>query len=442
MKRYLKIVFIEISHLTRSPFKIISLIFYLLAVIYGCQNGYNLFKKHNNEIISIKANYEDQKAKMLFQYEEIEKGTLERPRRDPTIPYWAIWNTPSYAFKYPSPMMVFSLGQSEQYGYYKKVTNWSTTFDNDLAEEIANPERLSIGTLDFNFVLIYLTPILLIIMLFNIGGLEIDLKFIHLIYVNNISKKEWLIARFTFYFILVIILLFTFLLPFGLLSGVFQNELINFLKLSLLIFVYVLAWFSIFYIINYWGNGSPDQALKMISTWLAFCIIIPGAFHQFSSLKYSANYMTDYLDVSRNQKYEIFDLSTDILQTKLLESFPNLRSTLHANDTTLNKSVINRSISGIVNTYNKKVSHKIETSKEAKNQFVKSYFLLNPVIYFQNKINAFTKTDYYAYREYRKHIQFLVDKKINFILEDTWNNVIVNKEKYLQYVRAFKQKHE
>ena len=72
--------------------------------------------------------------------------------------------------------MVFSLGQSEQYGYYKRVTNWSTTFDSDLAEEIANPERLAIGTLDFNFVFIYLSPILLIILLFNIGGLEKDLK--------------------------------------------------------------------------------------------------------------------------------------------------------------------------------------------------------------------------------------------------------------------------
>ena len=51
------------------------------------------------------------------------------------------------------------LGQSEQYGYYKRVTNWSTTYDSDLAEEIANPERLAIVSLDFNFVFTYLSPI-------------------------------------------------------------------------------------------------------------------------------------------------------------------------------------------------------------------------------------------------------------------------------------------
>ena len=42
-------------------------------------------------------------------------------------------------------MMVFSLGQSEQYGYYKRVTNWSSVYDSDLAEETVKPER-AIGT--------------------------------------------------------------------------------------------------------------------------------------------------------------------------------------------------------------------------------------------------------------------------------------------------------
>tara|TARA_Y100000590_G_scaffold339101_1_gene386522 strand:- start:553 stop:1869 length:1317 start_codon:yes stop_codon:yes gene_type:complete len=437
MSKYFEIALIERLHLTRSTFKIISIVFYVIAVIYGCQNGYNLFKKHNKEIMSIQADYDEFIENMLVQYEEIENGTLDKPRRDPTIPYWAIWNTPSYAFKNPSSMMIFSLGQSEQYGYYKRVTNWSSTFDNDLAEEIANPERLAMGTLDFNFVLIYLTPILLIILLFNIGGLERDLKFDQLVYVNNISKKNWLLARFSFYFVLLNVILFFLLIPYGLLSGVFQNEGISFLKLSFLILIYLLIWFFIFYSINYQGKSSPDQALKMISIWLILCIILPGAFHQMASLRYSTNYMTDYLDVSRNQRYEVFEMPSDTLQAKLLKIFPKLQNTIYAADTSLNKGIVNRSISGLVNVLNKEVAQKIEKSNDDKNQFVKSYFILNPVIYFQNKINAFTKTDYYAYKKYRNHIQSIIDKKIDLILEDTWNNVNVNKGKYIQYVKIF-----
>ena len=438
MNKYLDILKFEFFHLINSPYKIISIVLYAISILYGCQTGYDLFKKHNIEIKSIKSKNADFEKKMLVQYDELEQGLIEKPRRDPTIPYWAIWNTPSYALKSPSPMIVFSTGQAEQYGYYKKVTNWSTVFDNDLAEEIANPERLALGTLDFSFVLLFLTPILLIILLFNIGGLEKDNGFDKLIYLNDISKKSWLITRFSYYFLVLFTLICFLLIPYAVLSGVFTNELMSFFTLMVLIFLYIFLWVSIFYFINYWGKGSVDQAIKMISVWVALSIIMPGLFHQITSIKFSTNYMVDYLDVARDQRYEIFDMSTDTLQNELLESFPILKSSVYAQDTTINKGIINRSISGLVNILNKKAAGKIEKESELKNNFVRSTLLLNPIMYFQNKINEVSEADYYAYRLYRENIQNSIDKKIELILRDTWNKEEVDKERYIEYLQEFK----
>lgn len=438
MIQYFKIVRSEFIHLTRSSFKIITLFLFLFALIYGCQNGYALFKKHNKEIMTINSKNQELIDKMVTQYEEIESGTKEKPRRDPTTPYWAIWSTPSHAFKYPSPMTTFSLGQSEQYGYYKRVTNWSTTFDSDLAEEIANPERLAVGTLDFNFVFVYLSPILIIILLFNIGGLEKDLKFDRLIFLQNISTKKWLFARFSFYFITIITLLTMLMLCYAFISGVFKNETSSFIILMLTTILYILFWFTVFYFVSYHGKGTSDQAIKMISIWLGLCIIIPGIVHQLTSIKHPTNYMTDYLDVNRDQVNDIFELSTDSLQMKLLNEFPNLEKTLSASDTSINKSIINRSLSGLVNILNKNVANEIEKSSKEKNNFIKNFDLINPVTAFQNQINALTETDYYAYLRYREYIQSKIDKKITLILEDTWNKVSVDKIKYIEYVENFK----
>ena len=438
MSKYLDILKFESFHLINSPYKIISILLYAISILYGCQTGYDLFKKHNIEIKSIKSKNADFEKKMLVQYDELEQGLIEKPRRDPTIPYWAIWNAPSYALKNPSPMIVFSTGQAEQYGYYKKVTNWSTVFDNDLAEEIANPERLALGTLDFSFVLLFLTPILLIILLFNIGGLEKDNGFDKLIYLNDISKKSWLITRFSYYFLVLFTLICFLLIPYAVLSGVFTNELMSFFTLMVLIFLYIFLWVSIFYFINYWGKGSVDQAIKMISVWVALSIIMPGLFHQITSIKFSTNYMVDYLDVARDQRYEIFEMSTDTLQNELLESFPVLKSSVYAQDTTINKGIINRSISGLVNILNKKAAGKIEKESELKNNFVRSTLLLNPIMYFQNKINEVSKADYYAYRLYRENIQNSIDKKIELILRDTWNKEEVDQERYIEYLQEFK----
>ena len=438
MSKYLNISRFEYFHLANAPYKIISILLYAISIFYGCQTGYDLFKKHNIEIKSIENKNSDFENKMLVQYDELEQGLIEKPRRDPTVPYWAIWNTPSYALKNPSAMIVFSTGQAEQYGYYKKVTNWSTIFDNDLAEEIANPERLALGTLDFGFVLLFLTPILLIILLFNIGGLERDNSFDKLIYLNDISKKAWLATRFSYYFLIVFTLICFLLVPYAILSGALKNELTSFFTLLAIIFLYVFLWTSVFYLINYWGKGSVDQAIKMISVWVVLSIIMPGLFHQITSIKFSTNYMVDYLDVARDQRYEIFDMSTDTLQKELLMSFPMLKNSTYAQDTIIDKGIVNRSISGLVNVLNKKAAVKIEKESELKNNYVRSTLILNPLMYFENKINEISRTDYYAYRRFRENIQNTIDRKIEFILRDTWNREEVDKERYIGYLQEFK----
>ena len=151
IKRYLEITRNELKHLLRSKFKVISLILYSSATIFSLNNGYELYKKHKSGIKIIDEDVKSFIASKVSQYEQIELKEIQIPRRDPTSPYWAVRNTSTYAFKHPSPLMIFSVGQTEQFGYYKKIKNWSTVYDSDLAEEIANPERLAIGALDFSF---------------------------------------------------------------------------------------------------------------------------------------------------------------------------------------------------------------------------------------------------------------------------------------------------
>ena len=437
MNKFSQIFQYEFLHFIRSPFKVVTLLLFLFAIIYGCHNGYVLYITQIEQIRSIENENKQSISNMILQYDLIENATQEKPRRDPTVPYWSLWSTPSYAFKIPSPMMVFSIGQSEQYGYYKKVTNWSSTFDSDLAEEIANPERLALGTLDFNFVFIYLCPILMIVLLFNIGGLEKDLKIDHLVYLQSISKRQWLINRFLFYLVIIISLIFILLLFYAVFSGSIKKEPGNLINLLFNIFLYILLWLVPFYIINYYGKGSADHAIKMISMWLLFCIVIPGFVHQLTSIKYPINYMTDYLDVSREKSNEIFELSIDSLEMKLLEEFPRLSKTTYGADTTNNTSIINRSVSALINLLNKDVALKIEKTNEDKNSFIKKFNLINPITATQNRFNFFAETDYYAYKAHRKKIQSVIDKKIDLILNDTWNEVTVDKQRYITYVEKF-----
>ena len=103
--------------------------------------------------------------------------------------------------------MPLGIGQSQQYGFYKKISRWSSTYDDDIVEEISNYERLINGNIDFSFLVIFLLPILLIILTYNINGLEKDFDFYKLVSNQNNRVKIWIFTRLLFYFILVVFLL-------------------------------------------------------------------------------------------------------------------------------------------------------------------------------------------------------------------------------------------
>lgn len=436
MKQITTILLTEYQHVKRSPFKVISLLLFMGAAIYGLQNGLTLYKQQQLEIATIKTKDQESIQKVEQWFKEGKAGPEDRPWVNITKPFWAVWYMPTTAVKAPSPLMPFSLGQSEQFGYYKKVTNWSTIFDGDLAEEIANPERLTVGTLDFSFVVIYLLPILIIVLLFNVGGLEKDLGFSRLIQVNQLSSSNWLMARFMFYFGLLIGILILIMTPYAFTTNVFDQSTAPFFTLSLYIILYMLLWFTVFYAINYWGKGSSDQALKMVSVWLVFCILMPGAIHQSAALKYPVGYMTDFIDITREEGEKLQELPLIEKRKKLFEFYPKLVNTKQGKDTSMNEEIMGYSASALANQLMVNATAKIEAKQEQKNRFIQNTYWINPVSLFQNKINQMAGTDYYAYQDYRKQIQQLINQKIEIILMASWNKDSINQVTYSKYLGA------
>lgn len=435
MRKFITIIQYEFQHFARSPFKIISFILFLGAAIYGLQNGYSLLEQQNKEIETIQANNKRIINEVAGWYDAGKKGPDDKPWIDVTTPMRAIWYAPASVIKKPAPLMPFSIGQAEQFGYYKQVTSRSSTFDSDLAEEIANPERLAVGTLDFGFVVLYLLPVLAIILLFNIGGLERDLGFDKLIQINHSSSRKWLIARFGFYFLLVIGILLILMLIYAMRTNALSG---TFIGLYALLVLYTFVWFAAFYFINLKGRGSSNQAIKMASLWLLLSVIIPGSLHQIASLKYPDSYMTDYLDASRDETYKIYNLSADTLKQRLLTAYPELAQTAHGKDTVADESIIGNSASGLINTLMKEAAATVEHNNENKNRFIRNTQWLNPVNWFQNRINSLCQTDYYAYRQYRIKIQAMIDNKVKTLLRDCWNKEIVDKERFFDYINSFK----
>lgn len=435
----LNIFIFEFKHFARNNFKIVSVMLFVLASIYALQNGLNLYNNNSAEIEKINKSATEANNKVVEWFEKGKKGPDDRAWVNISQPFWAVWYASVNTVKKPMPLMPLSIGQAEQFGYYKQITNWSTVYDADLSEEIANPERLTTGTLDFGFAVLCLLPLLLIILLFSIGGLERDASFIKLIALQSNDIKKWLFARFLFYFILCILLLFALILPYSILTNAPFTSVVLYLLVCI---GYLLFWFLILYFIALFAKNSSGQALKMVGLWLLFCVILPGTIHQISNWVYPSNFMTDYLDANRKETYAIFDLKLENIKERVLELHPELQNSALAKDIILNTDILNNSSAAVVNNLMKNAATKVALANQEKNNFIQNTYIINPFAFFQNKLNNICGTDYYSYQNYRVEIQKAIDQKIATQLKLEWNNMVVDKKKYQEILKTFNTQNE
>ncbi|MEO0473341.1 MAG: hypothetical protein AAF206_27260, partial [Bacteroidota bacterium] len=118
----------EWKHLIRTPFKMVAMALFIIAAVYGLRNGAALYQKQIAEIDNVNEKAKETQQTYLAYYEKGEKGPIDRPWVDLTSPFWAIWYTPVQHVKAPSSAMVYSIGQAEQYGFYKSVDFGSSPY--------------------------------------------------------------------------------------------------------------------------------------------------------------------------------------------------------------------------------------------------------------------------------------------------------------------------
>ncbi|WP_334114124.1 hypothetical protein, partial [Paucihalobacter sp.] len=419
----LTIFMFELKHFWRSKFKVVALLLFMVAGVYGLHNGAALYQKQSSEIESIHLKTETQKAEILDYFDKGEKGPAARSWVDVTTPFWAIWYTPIYDFKNPSSAMVYSIGQAEQYGFYKRITFWASPYDADMAQEIANPERLQTGTLDFSFVLLFLLPLLLLILVYNLKASEAEQGFLPLIEVQSASKHIWLLARLGFYVVLVFVTCLLLITYGASLTQVFNQNPQAFLQVVLYSLLYLLFWAIIFFFILKNGQTVVANTLKMVGIWLILAFVIPASVHQWVGVKHPTNLMTDFIDAQRDDRESLFALSEDEIITKLKALFPEIEQSVAAKDSTKTNMAMNRSGAALANELVKQGIAPIEYENHEKNKLISASFWLNPVTFFQNKLNSISKTHYEDYQDYRNGIQAKIDNQIKMMVLDMWNDV-------------------
>ncbi|GAA5042643.1 hypothetical protein GCM10011506_45350 [Marivirga lumbricoides] len=416
----------EWNHLKHSSFKWISIILFLFAALYGLHNGKNLYEEQSAEIERIEAKNQQERVDNLASFsKDSDGGRLSQP-------YLAIWFSHIYHYKKPSPALVYSIGQAEQFGYYKRVNIRASPYDEDMTNEIANPERLQVGMLDFTFVVLFLLPIVLLILVYDIKSIEVERGYLPLIRIQVGSLFSWILGRTLFYYVLLILLIIALLIYGAVLTDVLISDSMAFWNMLFYSFLYLSFWTLLYLVILYFGKSVMGNTLSMISIWIVFVFIIPAAVHQYIGIRKPVNLMTGMIDV-RDMKNDLYELEDSILRKQLFVLFPELKSSVTAK--TDDQSFISKNLDyyAISNELMKNSLAPIKAESNEKNEMISSTYWFNPLTYFSNKLNRISETHYQDYEIYRNEIQLLVDKHIKRTILDTWNKVKVDQHQYEKY---------
>ena len=433
--RYLNVILFEWKHFIQSPFKIVGVVLFIISGVYGLHNGADLYKKQNNEISKLNQKAELEKETILDFYDNNKKGPQTRPWVDITKPLWAIRNVPTYHYKKPSPTIVYNIGQTEQYGFYKKISVYSSPYDADMTKEIANPERIQFGALDFSFTILYLLPLLLLILLYDIKGSEAEQGFLPLILVQTGVKQWWMLTRITFYVILSMLVILVLMFYGSTLTEVFKTPL-TFWNIFFWIIIYLFFWVTFYFLILFFGKNTISNTFQMMGLWLMFSFIIPAAVHQWISIESPVNLMTNIIDTKRGEKDQIYKELASKTNNELLQLYPNLKQTENTKTTSNVQNLRANSKIAFVNAALKNTININETNNLDRNKRISRTYVFNPLTFFQAKLNQLTSTDYNSYKIYRDDIQHLVDTRINTLILDTWNTTKIDKTKYKDYNKS------
>ena len=191
----------------------------------------------------------------------------------------------TYAWRDPAPSAVLRIGQSDVYPYYS-VFHGVEEQVLHYAAEIKNPVHLLIGKLDASFLAIYVLPLILITLVYDLLSAERESGRLALVQGHGTSLVSWLTSRLALRWLLVVGW-FAVCLVAALAAtepAVLATPAV--LQFVGLVALYLAFWGGLALAINMRGWSSAVNALGLAASWIVFVFAYPTLVDSVASTVY------------------------------------------------------------------------------------------------------------------------------------------------------------
>ncbi len=383
----------------RSIWVIVPL--FALLIGYGIHNGSSWVSFQRATLIAAQNEESTRYSQSQGETARIEAGGKPSSSfNNPRLPSVAASRSGTrYAALPPGPLAKLSIGQSDLYPYYFKVTSQSRqNFVNN--EEVENPTNLLAGRFDLAFVIIYLYPLLILALSYNLLSAEREQGTLQLIMSQPVRLRDYVLGKIGVRSLFVLLLTFSFSIIGSLLGETAINTGEAWLRLLMwmaVVAAYGTFWFALAILVNAVGRSSATNALSLAGCWLFFVLLVPSMLNLVVTSIYPVPSRVEMIQATRRASIEATTRASSLL-AKYLEDHPELTAgeQVDPNDFVIRTLAIQTETERLIQPI---IDH-FDQQTLGQQSLVDRLRFLSPAIVTQSALNDVAGTSYSRYRHF------------------------------------------
>jgi ABC-2 type transport system permease protein len=250
---------------------------FILLIGYGTFNGARWTRARARVVNDLIERGEKSLAVARAELREIESGDNPLPTSPPAA---ALPTGKSYPVTLsPAPLSPLSVGQSDLYPYTATVDIYATKHALFNFYEQDNPLNLLAGRFDLAFVIVYLFPILILALSYNLISQERESGTLQMTLAQPLTLRAFALSKVGSRLAIVLSLGIGLSLLGVLLSGASLTAAGALPRLVLwtgMVVAYTLLWFALAVAVNSLGKSSAMNATALVGIWIVLVIVIPS----------------------------------------------------------------------------------------------------------------------------------------------------------------------
>jgi len=310
-----------------------------------------------------------------------------------------------YAVLPPTPVAALSVGQSDLLPYYFRMT--TDAKETILAAaELENPHRLLAGRFDLAFVIIYLYPLLILALTYNVLSSEKEQGTLVLTLSQPVSLRTLVAGKVLLRFVLFMGAVGFLALMALVVGGVDLGASGVAPRLALwavAVAVYGLFWFAAAVAVAAFGKPSATNATALAGIWLVLVVLLPSLLNISATTMYPVPSRVEMIQAMRVASDEA-NAEGSTLLARYYEDHPEL-ATGDAQQAMNDFNLIRVAVGAEVERRVRPVLDRYTRQLAAQQQVVGRARVLSPAILMQDALNDISGTGTARHRRFMQQVE-------------------------------------